>query len=208
MTLRQDERGFVGAEKALLLVCALAILLVGGLLVRGGSEQAARDACRTLGACGPMPTRDAPPRPLLAPASLARASRLGPPSFYPDPALTPGAVLPGVTAAEVCKPGYSRGVRNVPPAEKAQVFKRYGVKDVPGAYEVDHFVSLELGGSNDISNLWPEPYAPAPGAREKDKVENYLHAQVCSGAMTLAQAQDAIRSDWYAVYRKAFGGSS
>jgi len=31
-------------------------------------------------------------------------------------------------------------------------------------------------------------------------VEDYLHAQVCKGAMTLPQAQDAIKRDWYAVY--------
>jgi hypothetical protein len=69
-------------------------------------------------------------------------------------------------------------------------------------YEVDHFVSLELGGSNDIKNLWPEPYLPKPGARQKDVVENYLHRQVCAGNMTLPDAQQAIKSDWYKIYEK------
>lgn len=68
-------------------------------------------------------------------------------------------------------------------------------------YEEDHLISLELGGNpTDPKNLWPEPYAPVPGPRQKDKVENYLHDQVCSGAMTLQKAQQTIVSDWYAVY--------
>lgn len=139
-------------------------------------------------------------------SSAGSAAHVGPASIYPDPALTPGDVLPGVTAQQVCVPGYSSGVRNVTSAEKAQVFKRYGIPDVAGKYEVDHFVSLELGGSNNLANLWPEPYAPPPGAHEKDKVEDYLHAQVCKGAMTLAEAQRSITTDWYAVYRRIAGG--
>lgn len=129
----------------------------------------------------------------------------GPARLYPDPTLTPGATVAGVTAAEVCKPGYSTSVRNVSSSEKAEVYRRYGVPNVTGRDEVDHFISLEIGGSNDVTNLWPEPYAPAPGAHEKDKVENYLHAQVCNGAMTLPQAQQAIRNDWYAVYLRLAG---
>jgi hypothetical protein len=118
----------------------------------------------------------------------------------PDPACTPGDVLP-VTKADICQSGYSSSVRNVPDSEKNQVYAEYGVTSRnPGEYEVDHFVSLELGGSNDISNLWPEPAAPKPGFHEKDKVENYLHDQVCSGALTLQQAQVKIATNWLDVY--------
>jgi hypothetical protein len=31
-------------------------------------------------------------------------------------------------------------------------------------------------------------------------VENYLHAEVCSGSLTLQQAQQEITQDWYRVY--------
>ena len=129
-----------------------------------------------------------------------------PDALYPDPSLTPGAVFNGVTAKDVCAIGYSSSVRSVSSAEKAQVFARYGLTDKAGTYEVDHFISLELGGSNDVTNLWPEPYAPTGvGARDKDGVEAHLHAQVCSGAMTLLQAQQAIATDWYAVFREMNG---
>jgi hypothetical protein len=71
----------------------------------------------------------------------------------------------------------------------------------PADYEEDHFISLELGGNpRDPRNLWPEAYNPKPGAKEKDQVENYLHKRVCSGAMTLQEAQQAIITDWYRVY--------
>lgn len=145
------------------------------------------------------------PSPLPSASASAAAGHVGPPDIYPDPSLTPGDVIAGVTAQQVCTPGYATSVRNVSTTEKRQVYRRYGEKDVPGAAEVDHFISLELGGSNAITNLWPERYSPAPGAHEKDKVENYLHDRVCSGAMTLQQAQNAIRTDWYAVYQQIAG---
>ncbi len=119
---------------------------------------------------------------------------------YPDPACTPGAAF-NVTKEQVCTSGYSSTVRDVSETEKNQVFAEYGITVHNGTtYEVDHFISLELGGSNDITNLWPEPASPLPGFHEKDKVENYLHEQVCNGNMTLEQAQSLEISDWVEVY--------
>lgn len=107
----------------------------------------------------------------------------------PDPKLTPGAVL-NVTAAQVCLPGYASKVRNVPVSEAKAVFATYGVPySQRSRGELDHLVSLELGGSNDMRNLWPQ-YGPRPN--RKDAYENELHAAVCNGSMTLAAAQKAI----------------
>lgn len=120
----------------------------------------------------------------------------------PDSACTPGATL-NVAKDQICQPGYSTSVRDVPESEKNQVYAEYGItQHSAGEYEVDHLVSLELGGSNDIANLWPEPAEPKPGFHEKDKVENYLHAQVCSGAISLQQAQTQIASNWMTVYQE------
>ena len=135
-------------------------------------------------------------------AAAANASgKAGPTSLYPDATLTPGAELTQ-NAAIVCASGYASSVRNVPTSEKKHVFEEYGLAypEPAGSYEVDHFISLELGGSNDIANLWPEPAEPKPGFHEKDKVEDYLHQQVCAGNMSLAEAQREISTDWYAVY--------
>jgi hypothetical protein len=123
---------------------------------------------------------------------------------YPDASLTPGQALPTVTKAQVCVPGYAGDTRNVSDETKEAIVKTYGIVYNPAdegkVYEIDHLVSLELGGSNDPSNLWPEPYDPPPGAREKDKVEDKLHSEVCGGTITLQRAQEIISTDWYSCY--------
>ena len=122
----------------------------------------------------------------------------------PDRACTPGAVDPRVTQANtkttICIQGYTKTIR--PPVSytnplKMRLMAAYGEKGPASGYELDHLISLELGGNpTSPQNLWPEPYAPTPGAHEKDKVENYLHQQVCAGSMTLAEAQRIISTDW------------
>jgi hypothetical protein len=88
-----------------------------------------------------------------------------------------------------------------------QAFTEYGLSypQPRGAFEVDHLIPLELGGDNVIANLWPEAAEPAPGFHEKDKVENYLHRQVCSGAMSLSDAQRQIETDWLKVWKQIEG---
>lgn len=118
----------------------------------------------------------------------------------PDPACTPGSIDPHVTQATIgvtiCLPGWTATVR--PPAAQTTRAKyrvsypAYGLPRATGTEE-DHSVSLELGGSNDILNLWPESY---PEARVKDVVENALRAAVCNGRTSLAAAQMAIASNW------------
>ena len=122
---------------------------------------------------------------------------------YPDPACTPGAYIASATRDEICTSGYAKSVRDVKEEEKKADYIEYDITHhTAGEYEIDHFISLELGGSNDISNLFPEAAEPKPGFHEKDKVENYLHDQVCSGAISLNEAQREIATDWYAVYKK------
>jgi hypothetical protein len=77
-----------------------------------------------------------------------------------------------------------------------------------GAFEVDHLIPLELGRDNTISNLWPEAAEPGPGFHQKDTVENYLHRQVCAGAMSLAEAQRQIAADWINVWEQIEGQAS
>ena len=127
-----------------------------------------------------------------------------PAADVPNRHLTPGAVLTR-SAAVVCVSGYSSSVRDVPDSEKEAVYARYHVVHVPYAHEVDHLVSLELGGSNSITNLWPEPYAGRWGARTKDVLENKLHALVCSGTLTLPYAQRIEAANWVAAYKRYIG---
>jgi hypothetical protein len=126
---------------------------------------------------------------------------------FQDASCTPGAVLT-TDSKEVCVSGYSKSVRNVSLKTKKAVFAEYDISyNKHSNYEVDHLISLELGGSNDISNLWPELSKGDNGALIKDKFENYLHSQVCSGKLSLADAQSEISGDWV-KYWVATGKSS
>lgn len=124
----------------------------------------------------------------------------------PDSRLTPGDVLTRNTR-RICTPGYTQTVRSVPEAIKQQVYREYGITShTPGEYEVDHLVSLELGGSNSIRNLWPQSYRSRPlNAHLKDQVENRLHELVCAGKLPLEEAQQLIAQDWVAAYRRYVG---
>jgi len=139
----------------------------------------------------------------LAPSS----TKAGPAYLYPDPSLTPGAVFT-TDASTICTPGYASGVRDVSTATKEQVYAEYGVSypQALGAYEVDHFIPLEIGGSNDITNLWPEPATPTPGFHQKDQFENFEHGQVCNGTISTAEAQRRMVSDWYFYWQQEIAG--
>ena len=132
----------------------------------------------------------------------------------PDPRCTPGSIDPIVTQADIrstiCKKNWTNTVR--PPESQTERFKyhvAYPAYRTPESErtELDHLVPLELGGSNDATNLWPEyPASPNP----KDKVEDALNAAVCDGHVSLAAAQQAIATDWLTAEKKLglSGGSS
>ena len=128
------------------------------------------------------------------------------PPILPDPKLTPGDVL-DVTVKDICVPGYTKKIRNVPESVKRKVYAEYGITHrEPYEYEVDHLISLELGGSNSIKNLWPESYLTDPwNARVKDRLEHHLHKLVCEGKLDLKIAQQEIAVDWIKAYKKYIG---
>lgn len=113
------------------------------------------------------------------------------------PAHTPGARNPAVRQSTlgttVCDSGYSSRIR--PPASYTSKLKvrqlrewNYADQD-PRAYQEDHFLSLSIGGSpRSTRNLWPEPWAQA---RLADRMEWKWHRDLCSGKLTLRQAQKA-----------------
>jgi hypothetical protein len=144
---------------------------------------------------------------LLAPRTKTGGCRLGP---NPDPRCSPGATYSGLTKAVICSPTFRTStIRNVPDSEKFAVEDEYGM--TPGHYgntlEIDHIVSLELGGSNDIANLYPEKANAHPGYHVKDKLENRLHELVCLGSMALRGAQDGIATNWEGLYKRVFSAA-
>lgn len=154
---------------------------------------------------------------LLSSASLISLSqppaptRAGPDAIYPR--TESGAPNPAITqsniAQNICNKNWSTdSVR--PPTSVTTPIKRakmqtYGYTDTGLDYELDHLVSLQVGGCPAcLENLWPEPYgdtshhmtevqranwnhlhpggaAVLPGSLEKDMVENYVHDEICFG---------------------------
>lgn len=121
--------------------------------------------------------------------------------IIPDSNLTPGAIDPEATREKLCIVGYTGRVRNVSQAKKNFIYELYGIDRTKDKYEIDHLISLQLGGSNDARNLWPESYTTMPwNAYVKDKLENRLHREICDGIITVKEAQDAIADDWIETY--------
>jgi len=131
---------------------------------------------------------------LVVLAVVLRSREHHPPAVLADPVRTPGVLNPDVTQSNIkqtiCVPGWTRAVR--PPVDytnalKVKQMRAYHELGSPSDYQEDHLISLELGGNpTDPRNLWPEPY---PRAANVDQIENDLNAKVCSGALTLADAQ-------------------
>jgi 5-methylcytosine-specific restriction endonuclease McrA len=110
--------------------------------------------------------------------------------------LTPGATLTRRRAI-VCARGYASRIRSVSAHRKDSVFARYGV---PAAerrgYVIDHLIPLELGGSNAITNLFPQDTA---SARVKDRVETWAKREACTGRQSVRALQSKMRRDWRAL---------
>ena len=120
--------------------------------------------------------------------------------MLPDHSMTPGDVAT-TDVIKICKPGYASSVRYVSQATKQKVFDDYGIKR-SNKYEVDHLISLQLGGSNAPSNLWPQSLYTTPyNAHDKDRLESTLHGLVCKGKMSILDAQRMIRDNWIDAYK-------
>jgi len=110
---------------------------------------------------------------------------------------TPGVVNPDVTQASIgntiCRRGWTSTIR--PPTDytnqlKLEQMRTYHRTGDASDYQEDHLISLELGGHpTDVRNLWPEPQ---PQATKVDRIENELNDAICSGQITLAEAQRRI----------------
>lgn len=113
-------------------------------------------------------------------------------------------VTPQTIASTICVSGYTAIVR------PASVYTN-GVKlkllqatcqdpSTAGEYELDHIVPLALGGHpRALDNLQLQPW---PEARRKDRLEVKLQCLVCTGQVTLGEAQTAIATDWETAYHR------
>jgi len=140
-------------------------------------------------------------------------SKAGPEEIYPVSSQTPGAPNPDITqdniADNICNKNWStssvRPSTSVTGRIKRETMQAYGFTDSPTHYELDHLISLQVGGCPDcVENLWPQAYGDRdhpmtqgerskwnksnsvtidvhPGSLEKDLVENHIHDEICFG---------------------------
>lgn len=135
----------------------------------------------------------------------------------PDPHCTPGGFNPAVSVDVLRNEHWkTRSIRNCETSE-ARKHIAYAWYDIQKprinsnqnqVCELDHLVPLELGGADGLGNIWPQcgPDDVALNDRyfkRKDRVENYLAAQVRSGQMSLQSAQRGIASDWTQYFSAA-----
>lgn len=147
---------------------------------------------------------------LLAGALCAQAHYRTDGSYsLPDAKVTPGAVNRDLVAdpsgkthmvegheANLCAKDFRTGpYRHTSESVKKKACAEYGAKDCPGPnWEVDHLISLEIGGADQIGNLWPQPILQA---RLKDHgTEDVLPKMICAGKISLRDAQQCISGDW------------
>lgn len=117
-------------------------------------------------------------------------------AYLPDANFTPGATRT-TDPKEVCSQT-TKQFRKTTATMKRRAYSEYAAKKIKDrCCEVDHLVPLELGGADDVVNLWPQPY---PQAHWKDAVEGWLHREVCAGRRELVSSQRAIATNWYALY--------
>jgi hypothetical protein len=128
----------------------------------------------------------------------------------PDPRCTPGAVNPTLTADVLRDPGFRTScVRDsaTTAVQKGTTYKFYNIphpKNNTGptqTCELDHLISLEIGGADTLENIWPQCGPDRVQLRQryfkqKDIVENFLARQVKAGKMNLADVQRGISQDW------------
>jgi hypothetical protein len=120
------------------------------------------------------------------------------------PSERPGPSGPGTGHARRSK--YSRSVRHTSGRLKHLIYAEYGINRATGHYEIDHLIPLGVGGADTRENLWPESRDTQPwNAGVKDRLENYLHVEVCAGRLGVLDAQKAIAADWIVAYRRFLG---
>lgn len=204
----------------------ISINLAGWLLCQGLVLSAVGTAdAKTAAICpGPSVDRkshvslaDGKPNPDMHPPSSSCHTQIKNGYPVPDASCTPGAANATLTTDVLHAPGFSTDCmrdKATTGDDKDNTYDWYGItkpSNNQGVYqicELDHLVSLELGGADTLENIWPQcgPDAVTLNRRYfkiKDQVEDYLAMRVRACHMELHDAQTAIAADWTQFLSKA-----
>jgi len=121
----------------------------------------------------------------------------------PNKTLTPGAIDSN-NMGVVCGSAKHNKAAIPFPAGQAED-DRYGLpQNVRLRYHFDYLVPLTLGGSTDITNLWPVD-VKGIGFYQKEQLNAVLRDKVCSGELDLNTVQQQLERNWYTLWLK-YGG--
>jgi hypothetical protein len=116
----------------------------------------------------------------------------------PEPQLTPGRIC-NAQDPDFEKYDYEEGIarckRNVSVGDKQRVATNYGGiprKDWPN-YEFDHLIPLCAGGTNNETNIWPQPIDEA---KDKDLLENQVCLKMRNGELLQHEAIQQMKN-WF-----------
>ena len=179
------------------IVALLAAFAVAGCASASASGRAGQPAAGQSAASPSAAEAAASDAPQLQAAALA-----APPYGWgsrPPLRVTPGVARHG--RADICpRPSAALLAARPGRAETARVFAEYGVRPrFRPRYRIDLLVPADLDGTDAAGNLWPQP---VHAFHAKNRLEQRLHALVCSGRITLGRAQLAIRRNWTLAYHR------
>lgn len=148
----------------------------------------------------------------------------GTPSDLPDSNLSPGVARDDLSLAQICATSWGHDKRLVSEAMKKHVMDEYHMTAAScpsGKIEIDHIVSRQLGGADDVRNLFPQCYevevpgkkpseTPEFGAHKKDRLEDDFGKRIClpptdPNYLPLETARNALKTNWIAAYIERFG---
>lgn len=142
----------------------------------------------------------------LVAMGLYTASLQTPSDIIPFLSEHPGSINTYVTQenihSTICVKGWTAKIR--PSTRYTNKIKTYEInkhnyvnKNI-SRYEADHIVPLSLGGhATDIKNIWPQYYFGKYGAYQKDGLERKYNNLVCSGKISLKDAQNMfLNNNW------------
>ncbi len=123
----------------------------------------------------------------------------------PDGSKTPGDTG-RVKMEQVCAPGFVASTTPVPTWARAEALEGYGIRPETFSSPLDHLVPVSLGGTNSPANLYPFHPSGAFTLEAKDALAAKLLDMVCSGEVSLKDAQKAFRKDWTRAYGQYMTG--
>lgn len=132
---------------------------------------------------------------LLASMVLVCSEAFGYPQT-PDVKMTPGSICTK-ESPDYEEDRYDQKIpycyRNVSYETKQAIYDAYGIpQEERKEYTIDHLIPLSVGGSNQVTNLWPE-HKNVKATRPD--FETQLYIDVSEGRMTQQEAIDAVMEE-------------